>query len=642
MEVIFITYFIVALALIGVLFFTGRLLLRLLKIGSMPLFTGIFTSLLIGCTLLVLLTSLIYTKCITVNLLFIPLLIGLTLSYWRKKINESTESSLHPPPFYLIWLLLGGFFIFLFRFGHVFNSDANIPLVPHGDLVYYANCIDFLIFFGKENSSVDYVYGAYSGTSPYHFYELWYGAGIGELAGLNTALCLMLVTFSTSVFIIWMGLCAIMEHFRGRLMWTDVLFCFFLLGLTGIFIGIYSRVPFMGNIGVFVKNALNYPKLFPIYFYLIAAFLSFLKKMNFQAICCLLALPIAFVSTAIGVFASILLWLISQYLIVKKINIPSLILTLITLFSLIAFYGPFTVQMNTHVNVDSTNVFYNLTNPSFLRTAFNIVAGTCIQIGLLFFPFFILYIASYSFPKRMNFLTNSLFQLLIFAYFSSLIAWALLHDKLSVVQVFSNLSIPFLNIASSFLLMQVWMVVAQRRLILKSLIAVLLIIGIFQSFYSYRFLYPQDMSYLKQVLIYSKQFSRVGAFLFDEVDYKNIGFSYVSNFIIQGNYLIYSQHKTFPLSISPHDYPYSKEPFYAKIERESIKNTPFYKYVEEEKMKNKFHSINESQLEFIKRMNINYIICTRNVMLPEVLKHHVKLKIIDSHTGEQFYLLNRF
>jgi hypothetical protein len=104
--------------------------------------------------------------------------------------------------------------------------------------------------------------------------------------------------------------------------------------------------------------------------------------------------------------------------------------------------------------------------------------------------------------------------------------------------------------------------------------------------------------------------------------------------------LIYSKKTTFPLSISPHNYILSEDKMLAAIERSSLVNTPFWKYVEEQKLNGKFESIEKSQLQFIEEFKINYLICTKDVALSDLLKQKIKKVITDNKTGERFCFLN--
>jgi len=103
--------------------------------------------------------------------------------------------------------------------------------------------------------------------------------------------------------------------------------------------------------------------------------------------------------------------------------------------------------------------------------------------------------------------------------------------------------------------------------------------------------------------------------------------------------LVYSETKTFPMSLSPHNFQISTDPKLAKIEDDCIKNTPFWMYVEKQKAEYRFESIERSQIDFIEEMKINYLICTKNVKLSDLLNQKIKKEIIDQNTGERFCLL---
>jgi len=337
--------------------------------------------------------------------------------------------------------------------------------------------------------------------------------------------------------------------------------------------------------------------------------LFFIRKKENYGVLCLLALPVVNISTSIGIFAGVFSWYLFSYLLTRNLRPQIYFLSICLALGIFGFYKFLTVQTNTHVSIGLSDTFHKMMNPSFLKTIFNIHAGTLIQI-------------------------------VTFVFFYSLLGWAVLHDKLSTVQVFSNVSVTLLSILASLILIQVWMYNSKKINFLSVIVFLFLLVGVRNSFMEYKFKYAQSEKYLSQISSESQKLSSLGSFIFTEDDYANIGFSYVANFAIQGSYLIYSDKKTFPLSMSPHSYKMSADPKLAKIEELCLKNTPFWEYVARQKQKNTYKSLENSQIEFIEKMKIKYLICTKNVQLSSLIKSKIRKEIVDQNTGERFYLLN--
>lgn len=634
---IFFSYLLVLVSSISALYFIGYVVFHLLKIHLTEFYTDLFAKLLLGGTLFVVSTAVYFTKGVTVTVFFIPVLGTFAWLYSSKNKNQDAEVTIEKMHiFNPIIFLVGTVLVYCWRFGSIYNPAEVVPLAPHGDIIFYANCTDFLVRFGNENSSLDYLYPL--GASPYHYYELWFGAGISRIFSLNTILSLVLVIFSIGNLMIWIGLCSVLSHFK-KINLLDTIFCFLLLFLTGLAIHLYTNISFMQYIQVFARNSLNYSKLFALYVFSIASLLLFLKNKPLQAILCLLCLPIVSISTSIGVFPAIFLWIIIHYFVEKKLYYQALLIELTISLGFFLFYTFLTPHINTHVSTNFTDVIHKLTNSSFLKTAFNICVGTTIQFALIFAPFFLFLILNKKVKIR-QLIKQPEIQILIFAYLFSLLGWSVLHDKTSSTQIFTNLSVVLLNLAATFILMICWINRNSKlRLVNLIFITSVFLIGFNNTLSEYRFEYPQKYRYIEEIISTSNKISSLGSFIFDTKDYANINFSYISNFVIQGGYLTYAKNPTFPLSLSPYSFPVSSDARLASMQKAALKNTPFWIYVEKQKEKGIVQSIPESQAQFIEEMKINYLICTKNVVLPDLLKKKVKKQIIDENTGERFLLL---
>lgn len=636
MVFIFIYYGFFLFLTLSLLYLIGTFVLHIFQIKIYGFYLQSFVKLLLGLTIFVVVTAMIYTKGLTIQVLFLPLLFFLAYRYSKKTENTSIKISYN---FSNILAILSAILcIFCFRFGQIYNSESNIPLAPHGDVVYYANCIDFLASFGHENSSVDYTNP--QGNSPYHYFELWFGVGVSRLFSLNTALSLVLIVFSIGNILIWLGLCAILSSYR-ELKIIDIFFCLLLLSVTGLSFELYTKVGFMKYIDVYARNSLNYSKLFVIYIYAIASWLFFMRNKRLEAVICLLAIPIGFISTAIGIFSGIFIWICLEYLIKKKFDYyRELLACILIALSIFVFYKFVTTPVNTHVSTNTVGVINKLVDVVYLKTILNIVIGSTIQILLLFLPFLILLFLNKHIHFHYKSLISSEFILFVCIYSLSLLGWGVLHNKVSSTQVFTNIVTTLLNIFASVSMLIIWQNKNTKLLYLNCIfLCIILILSIRTSLVDYRFPYAQSNKYVDSVLKKSNEFSKIGAFIFTKEEYQEIGFSYITNFVIKGNYLIYSQKQTFPTSLSPHNYPISKNKFVASMEVAALENAPFWIYVEKQKKEGVFKNIEESQISFVKQYHINYLICSKNVILSEHLQKIIKNEIIDPNTGERFIQL---
>ena len=641
MTEIFIKYFGILFATLLILLALGHTGLWIAKVYIEDFYTRLFANLVLGSTLLVMITSIIYTKGVTINTTYIVLFfcyfaffkkrndIKKSFFYYEKN-NKITKD--------LLLFIVVATVIFSIKWFSIYAPA--LFLVPHGDIVFYANLADFIQEFGKENSSVDYVIASNSGVSPYHYFEIWLNIGISSIFNTNSAKTFILVNFSLATTILWFGFRALCSSLSIKNFWlvlflstTGVLF-------SGVTLELYTKIAFMQNIDVFARNVLNYPKLYPVYLFVLSAFLAFIKKQKDISLLCLLCTPIASISTALPILSSVFVFLVIDKFFKKQYSSKLIFITGSIGLYLFLFYTVFNEVQSTHVSTSSENLLSNLKSLAYLKTCFNIVAGTSIQILLIFIPFILIFLTlnhSILNPKKYPF--EILLMTLI--YVSSLCGWAILHNKLSSVQVFSNISVVMLNIAFFIITASILAskYTLKKHILSLTMFSLCMAVAFKNSFNEYKYQYPQSKEYIEKVYAKSADLTRLGGFLFSKEDYKQIGFSYVANFVILGDYLIYSQEKTFPISLSPHQIEIPEEPIQKQMWLDGKLNTPFYLYVEKQKGAGNFKSIAQSQIDFIREFKINYLIVTKNVRLTPELQNIVKEEIVDSNTGERFILL---
>lgn len=639
MGIIFIKYYTVFILVLSLCFLFGHVMFLILNIEFKNNYVALFSKVFLSVSVFSICSAILFTngRTIMTGLLLLSLLLLFVYYKNRYHIKNHIKTNYNGVLFKnVIILFVGATLLFLFRVYQIYNLDGSIPLTPHGDIIYYANLIDFLLRFGYENSSIDTIYP--QGVSPYHYYDIWFGAGIVYLLNLNTALVLELIVYTIGPFLIWLGVISAYSHLKS-IKYIDILFSFFGVIAIGIYFNCYTHIAFMNNIGVYATNSLNYNKLFPIYLFALAFLNFYFCKRYVEAIICAVCIPFVFISAAIGIFSGLFLYLLySKAFLKRKIILEMIIL----LFSALFIYLFYKLQpaIETHVSTNFSSMFQEILKPSYLKTIVNIFGGTTIQFGLIFSAYILLYILN----NKPEDIFKSYFELILLAvliYVITLLAWGVLHNYTSIVQVFSNISVVVFNLLATFIVLDV---VKQEKF--KKPINVILMIFIVCSCImitknnlATRFLYSYDNKYLEEIEQSSGSLNKNGAFIYTVKDYKNSRFSYIANFAKPGSYLIYSQNKTFPLSISPFSYPLSDDDDIRERELASLKTTPFWKYVEHQKQMHTFKCIPESQAEFIKKYNINYLICTKEVVLPPQLSDKIKKEIIDMNTGERFYLL---
>lgn len=633
MDVLF-KHFGILLILILSLFFLGHVLFRILRLNIQNLYASIFAKLISSVTIFIIFIAIYFTKGKTIMIMFIPIIFLLLYDIKNKNIKyDSKKYNFVELINICLYFIFPSFLIFSFWYFQIYNTDNNILNLPHVDYVFYTNCVNFMTHFGYENCSINYIYP--EGVNPYHYYDLWLTAGISSIFNLNVLLTHLLITLPIGGILIYVGFCAILETYK-KINILDLLFCLLCLTICGISFEFYKKVEFMSNIEVYSLNYLSYPKLFPLYIFTIAAILFYnFNKIN-SAIVCLLCMPIVFISSAIGISVAVGLYMVYDFYTKRKINIFILTNLIFICLGIFLFYK-LNTPAHSHVATNFKETLYNLIKPSFIKTMVNIFGGAFIQHVLIYSPFLFFFLFN---KMKLNFHQQKLpIFFFIFINLISISAWAILNDKLTTIQIFVNFGAVSFTIVCVYSLILLWSDNSKRTFINYILLAFFFLLGIKRSILNYRHPYTVSQNYLTEILSKSDSLSLNGAFMLTKEDNKKASFGFITNFNILGNYLVYSENKTFPISLTPHNFEYSKDKHLAEIEKASIINAPFYMFVEEQKKNKIFKSIEQSQLDFINKYRINYLIVSKDVILPELLINRIKSSVVDVNTGERFYWL---
>lgn len=647
MLIIFVKYYFFLLISIAAFYLLGALIFHLIKAKISNIYADTFAKLFTGIILFVLSSSLYYTKGITINIGFFIVAAFFLKEYYRNK-NETnsneTEQKNNIKEYFKLSaeIAIISLAIFFIKFLSIYDA-SGIPLTPHNDYVYYARLSDFLVTTGKENTTVNYIFPNETGLSPYHYFEIWLNAGLYTICHLNVLLCFTLITYSTGIVIIWIGLCAVFSSFK-EIGYLQKILCSVFLLLSGIYLNAYENIHVLRDTSVFCTNLFVFPKTFPVYLFLLASLLCFLKNQYNYALCILLSLPIVYVTCSIGIFISVFIFL--SILFFKKdlrFNINNRLAInffclFIIFFFIFIFYKLLGRDTSTHVPTIELMVKRAIELTSFKRYV-NITGLTHIQIILTHFPVLIMLFYLFGKGKRAIIRENPyvLFAPLIFL--GSLLGWVLLSSFNDSSQVFSNTSIPLINLVTAVLFMKIFSSEKkQGYYIIISVFGLMLIANFIFTFKRYKKNeLTQSVDYLKKIDSITPGLSERGAYILDKSDYYGVR-SCESNCVILGKYLIYKLPHNYQLSLSPHNYVFSTDSSTRKKEEHSIQWTFFYKYVEKQKQKNTFISIAQSRVDFINEFGINYLIITKNVKLDSLIQHKVKREIIDEKTGERFLL----
>ena len=542
-----------------------------------------------------------------------------------------------------IIILLGSAWWFLIYFTQYFSFTHTLsPLV--GDDIFFSKVSESLNNFGKESNFGPNLHFLHKDFAPnlYHYFDLWFNAFIIKCFDLLTILSGYLIVNIVFLVIASMGIVGVMELFTStKISPIDYFWSILLLSFKGVLLTYV-----LTDIDTFYQNIFDIPKVAITYILIIAyLILQRLKLLN-SAWFVLLIMALAFTPISPTIIASLSILLLIRFIKTKfSLNIFTSF-KFISLMIVILFLGLFYGLINKGTSEIQTAIFFSkeFSMVKYLKTFINIIGKTTLQIGILYLPFFVL-LLPYIFKNFRNiklptidFFTSNL--ALILSCFISLILWGIFSTVIfASVEFFVYISIPVINIFFIVLIVQV---IRERKYKKYSLIP-LSIIGIFCVYFFFmntKDLRANDMNveyskaYLTEVnsMVKDKIQNSYGGSVMSPKDYSpDKVHGQLSLVYTMGNYLKYMKNDFNTVSISPDSSSYFK----AII----LLVSPFNVFIKDQIKNNTFKNTAQSQIDFINKYNIQYIVTSKSVELDSVFNGIIERQITDSISHEHFILL---
>ncbi len=396
----------------------------------------------------------------------------------------------------------------------------------------------------------------------------------------------------------------------------------------------------LNTASAFTTNVFIYPKLFSIYIFLQAFIILFYTKRYSIAYALLLILPILFISTIIGVLLAGGVYFMAQILFTKepkKIYITSLLAYILFAVVVFIFYYIFRDTNNAQLSQAST---LPALNTAYFINIIKIFITTAIRHLVLYAPIILIFgLAVLKSREVLKIFKTKYTLFCILMYLTTLFSWAVLDNVQDAVQLFSNLTTSLIAINSFFVIIYFLKNKNTTKNTIYIIIGITLFFNIHNTYYG---LLNNTTSYTekykKTIKENIKNISPVGVFMEQKNTKVGAGeaFIFPPNLYIPGQYLNLIGSAYHAVSLSVFD-TYSDTP----KEQNFLKKTTFYKFVEIQKTNKEFQSIAQSQIDFVKKHKIGYMILTSNIQLPEVWLELIEKEIIDSKTGERFIIFKK-
>ena len=578
-----------------------------------------FLSLFIGIVLLVSLYAIWFTHGKTIQIIMLPLVVFLTAVIRRE--NHAFMKREYSSYSLLSALLL--FVVIFFAYSYLTASNEYMA----NDYILYSKISYYMPKTGIENdyhlfNTLDADYRA---ATPYHYFDLWLNSvNCSIMPGVSRYDTFLLVTPTILLVVVFLAFLAIYETYRKPDAF-GFLFSLAILFFGGVFLPFYHKVAILDSFEYcfFPFTSFHVVKFAPTVLFMAAAYIL-LTNLNLLA--ALLTISMVAVVSAVNIpdigFALVFTFIFFRLFGKRQqlnFSLKHFGIALLPLIGIALFYvvwGNHQVVRGGASGSDIAQQFHNFIQPAFLRHLMNITAGsaiTIIVIYLLFIPVILLSLYRKG-PQR----NNNLFYFFISLGYcmGGIITWGFLSTKTNSIQAFyfPLKALPIVIFIS---------IVAMSNRPLKY--AALVIICIFAVLNIRESMLYNNQNHSKENFAAQYDFAMhhmdtlsLTASIQDSSDY-NDDVSYYATCFGLGRYLSLYNDAFFPISISDYNVPYEKDPITRAKNEEGNRLGIFYRFVEKQKKAGSFVSLDQSQIDFIKKYRIKNILLSAKATLPASL-----------------------
>lgn len=612
-----------------------------------------FTKLGLGIVALATCYALFYTKGQSVLILFIVLTILLAL---EKIVRFNTFSfktllqNINVKP-YILNVMIPSIFFFVWEGFFMFKTGNFNFTLPPSDYHHYSEISSALSITGQENifGIKNTLLDTFYGTTPYHYFELWFNNITANSFNIPNIISLMLICFPVFFTLSYIGFCAIFEKYNTVGV-KEKLLSILLFGIGGVFLQFYSLIPYLGSGQLLCVIPIDtyYRKYIFYYPFVIGFWLLFENKKIVPAFIILLSLIVISAGALPGIISGILLFVITC-LFSKRYDKKSLVkLTLYSLLISIAWVGFYYITSNKEVsvnNLDELVAIETWKNGSTYKTIANIYVLTILQYSLYFLPFMIIFL----FMKKQH-LWDALKQKKLpshivwvsVLFFTSLSCWAFMHLTGNARQFFSN---GFAVVLCVWIILQL----SKKNSSSNFIWGIVILLTSINYYYAFNNNLKSSSKinnddYLIEVNTSLEKIEKnvvVGGILFSKEETNDITQRRDKAFHIYplAHYTNLSSKIVDVQNLSVFDAPELADKTKEKRFKHLINVTPFYQFVTQQKQRNTFKNIEASQKRFIDEFDLDFIVLRKNAVIPSYLKPIIKEIKTDGLSGDKFILL---
>ncbi|HEY8937959.1 MAG TPA: hypothetical protein VIM65_22205 [Cyclobacteriaceae bacterium] len=643
----FLRYYLILILALSVFIFFGYGILRIFRIHvNLKSHSSIFASGVVGALLLVSIGACFFTGFKTVFIAVPVILLATVFSLEKHFKNSLTDLDSAKWVNIIFEFFIVSLFIYTFNYYLLFY-DKSLLATPHPDIIFHSKLSVYLQRFGIESSELEYYYQNTIKPQPYHYVEAWTTSLLDFFLNQNNVLLLSLVVFPCFLVILFFGYSAILHCITGdKSNWLSKCLCLISIPLTGLAFKFYSDIPFLSSLPVFARNPINYSKLSVIYLSVISAVLLVFKGAERAALRSLLILPIVFISCAPSVLMGVCLvhlWNLFQHRKVLTFLEEIFFVGVVCAVMLWVYYpsNHLTNEQNSVVRVGGSLGFFDF---QYFKTCINVCGGTTIQLIILYLPILLIAFFAKVYLRIWN-ESSSLIKVGFLISISGLLFWAALHRMPDSIQLFSNFSICFFNILSFIIIIYAYKHYNSdvKKLLLSFFVGVVILLSIVNTVSEMRteetpLQVSQQNDFYKKLRAHFTVDNPIGVYIRNKDEYTSV-FVKNSNFATLANFLLLLDDRCHQISISVFDIKLDESSPLFQYESSVVKTSTFHRYVMEQKRAKSFISIEQSQLDFINTLHVQYLVASDRANVPQLILNSVKEEFVEPVTKVRILLL---
>jgi len=583
--------------------------------------------------------AMIFTKGNTSLVLALPILFFLLYQIKTNTINISYNSNHFK--FILIYFFISIIFITLWNHLKYYNNDLNRYITANADFIFYAKVSDYIINTGIERNNLNYL-TEINYNIPYHYYDLWQNALLAKLFDINYLSALITLTYPLNYSLVYLGIFSLLEFLssynKNKLNYNQLVL-FFITLLTFFSTSFYheSMKKFIIQIDIVSIDIFETGKLFPIYISYFFIYYAILNRNEVLFFLSLIICGLLYPTTMPAFYVICLLVILFNVIFInRKDRIKGYAFFLfLSLVSYVLFYK-FTGN-----NIKNDAFFSSILqiNLGDLIKMFIIPFATIFFVLVLYFPYLLLIKSKILFDK---FYIKNSFYFMIAILAISLTFWAVGNKAQNSVQLFYNPFTPVLHVFLYLSILTVYLFADKKWIYITTLI---LLVNVSVNAHKIFFDKPSknDKDFVLKVAKAVEQKNRIGAFIFSPEYYlnnMNNFFSKVYFVYPPASFLSYFDTQYHPISLSIFDTKYDSTSKFFQTEKLLMENSEFYQFVETQKKNNQFKSILQSQVDFIKKYNIQWLVTDKDARLPSEIEEIVTEKFTSDIQKYNFYILD--